>query len=363
MEAFAERAGRELVATGEQVRKRSAETRGSSRPRRSRSPGSPATACRTRRSARSCSSVPARSSGICARCSPSSASPRAGSSGPRCPKTAPSSGALARLRTLREGLETRSVRRARARARHQGGPGRPRGHGRGTKDATETRHDEPRARSRPEGARWPPKEVTTVKAPPGHGGRWPSITFAAGLGRPRPRRRRRNRGQGRRRGCRPPRRRPPDRDDIDGGAVRGVAAPGGRLRLPGPALRGSPYRQAALATPAAAGRVDGVRDATNFAPSCRRPGGTRSCRRRHQRGLPLPQRRHPGAEPPTASRPVLVWIHGGGFTQDAGSHYDPAKLAAEGIVVVTINYRLGALGFLAHPALASSRAARPGTTG
>ena len=53
---------------------------------------------------------------------------------------------------------------------------------------------------------------------------------------------------------------------------------------------------------------------------------------------------------------MLVWIHGGGLTQDAGRNYDPAKLAADGIVAVTINYRLGALGFLAHPALAS----RPG---
>ena len=53
---------------------------------------------------------------------------------------------------------------------------------------------------------------------------------------------------------------------------------------------------------------------------------------------------------------MLVWIHGGGLTQDAGRNYDGSKLAADGIVVVTINYRLGALGFLAHPALAS----RPG---
>jgi para-nitrobenzyl esterase len=53
---------------------------------------------------------------------------------------------------------------------------------------------------------------------------------------------------------------------------------------------------------------------------------------------------------------VLVWIHGGGLTQDAGRNYDGSKLAADGTVVVTINYRLGALGFLAHPALAR----RPG---
>lgn len=52
-----------------------------------------------------------------------------------------------------------------------------------------------------------------------------------------------------------------------------------------------------------------------------------------------------------ARRPVLVWIHGGGFTAGAGHlpHYDAANLvrAGEGdLVVVTINYRLGALGFL-----------------
>jgi para-nitrobenzyl esterase len=51
-----------------------------------------------------------------------------------------------------------------------------------------------------------------------------------------------------------------------------------------------------------------------------------------------------------------VWIHGGGLTEEAGRNYDPAELAGDGTVVVTINYRLGALGFLAHPALAS----RPG---
>src|ERR1700724_1191356 len=57
-----------------------------------------------------------------------------------------------------------------------------------------------------------------------------------------------------------------------------------------------------------------------------------------------------------SGRPVLVWIHGGGLVQDGGRNYDGTKPAADGTVVVTINYRLGALGFLAHPALAS----RPG---
>jgi para-nitrobenzyl esterase len=48
----------------------------------------------------------------------------------------------------------------------------------------------------------------------------------------------------------------------------------------------------------------------------------------------------------------MVWIHGGGNINGTGS-YPPfgAALAREGVVFVSINYRLGALGFLAHPAL------------
>jgi para-nitrobenzyl esterase len=51
--------------------------------------------------------------------------------------------------------------------------------------------------------------------------------------------------------------------------------------------------------------------------------------------------------------PVLVWIHGGGFTTGAASQplYDGESLARRGVVVVSLNYRIGALGFLAHPAL------------
>ncbi|MGV9454865.1 carboxylesterase/lipase family protein [Streptomyces sp. NPDC003635] len=51
--------------------------------------------------------------------------------------------------------------------------------------------------------------------------------------------------------------------------------------------------------------------------------------------------------------PVLVWLHGGGNVYGAGSDYDGSALAARGLVVVTVNYRLGALGFLAHPALST----------
>src|SRR3712207_2896847 len=50
--------------------------------------------------------------------------------------------------------------------------------------------------------------------------------------------------------------------------------------------------------------------------------------------------------------PVFVWIHGGALQVGQGGDYDPSKLAAHGkAVVVTLNYRLGVFGFLAHPAL------------
>ena len=62
------------------------------------------------------------------------------------------------------------------------------------------------------------------------------------------------------------------------------------------------------------------------------------------------------APPATAGagrgRPVMVWLHGGAFVLGSSGQYDPSRLAREqGVVVVTVNYRLGALGFLAHPGL------------
>jgi len=53
-----------------------------------------------------------------------------------------------------------------------------------------------------------------------------------------------------------------------------------------------------------------------------------------------------------AKRPVLVWIHGGGYYDGASNDYDATKLVTRGkLVVVTFNYRLNLFGFLAHPAL------------
>jgi len=54
-------------------------------------------------------------------------------------------------------------------------------------------------------------------------------------------------------------------------------------------------------------------------------------------------------------RPVMVWIHGGALVFGESNDYDPTALVQDGVIVVTINYRLGALGFLAHPAFAGEK--------
>ncbi|GGL35139.1 carboxylesterase/lipase family protein [Caulobacter rhizosphaerae] len=68
--------------------------------------------------------------------------------------------------------------------------------------------------------------------------------------------------------------------------------------------------------------------------------------------------------PAAAKRaPVMVWIHGGGFINGSGTAalYDGDALARQGVVVVTLNYRLGRFGFFAHPAL--SEGPRPEMSG
>ena len=145
---------------------------------------------------------------------------------------------------------------------------------------------------------------------------------------------------------------------IDDGLIRGGSATGvdSFLGLP---YAAPPRGNLRWRPPQPASSWTGVRDATQFGASCPQaltrnpflPPGTIS-----EDCLYLNVYTPPVSSNDQGGRPVLVWIHGGGLVQDGGRNYDGTKLAADGTVVVTINYRLGALGFLAHPALAS----RPG---
>ena len=95
----------------------------------------------------------------------------------------------------------------------------------------------------------------------------------------------------------------------------------------------------------------GVRDATKFGPRCLQDQGSdlELGRQTDEDCLTVNVWTPP---PSNAPRPVMVWFHGGSFVNGSGGVYDSRWLADRGgVVVVTLNYRLGALGFLAHPAL------------
>ena len=106
----------------------------------------------------------------------------------------------------------------------------------------------------------------------------------------------------------------------------------------------------------------GARDATRAGPSCPQPM------------LPNDMPNGGGANGPVSEdclqlniftpkqakgAPVMVWIHGGSHRTGAGWVYDGQNFARDGVVVVSINYRLGALGYFAHPALTRAAGRQP----
>src|SRR6516162_4481510 len=97
----------------------------------------------------------------------------------------------------------------------------------------------------------------------------------------------------------------------------------------------------------------GIRDATQFAPHCPQSASPFGLASTSEDCLFLnvftPRHQQAGSH-----FPVMVWIHGGALVTGESNDYDPTGLVADGVTVVTINYRLGALGFLAHPALADA---------
>ncbi|WP_439378792.1 carboxylesterase/lipase family protein [Amycolatopsis lexingtonensis] len=99
----------------------------------------------------------------------------------------------------------------------------------------------------------------------------------------------------------------------------------------------------------------GVRPATSYGPSCPQGAGTAVTEDCLYLNVYRP------ARAANERLPVLLWIHGGGFSSGSGSAFDGSLLAeTNNIVVVTINYRLGAFGFLNLPGLSRSGAGNYG---
>ncbi len=132
-------------------------------------------------------------------------------------------------------------------------------------------------------------------------------------------------------------------------------------------FRGVPYAEPPVGDlrwrpPAAPAAWEGTRDATTFGPACwQRPTPatsvyTRGNLDRSEDCLYLNV--WTAAATADEARPVMVWFHGGGHTGGWGSAqiFDGANLARKGVVLVTINYRLGPFGFVAHPALTAESA-------
>jgi para-nitrobenzyl esterase len=101
----------------------------------------------------------------------------------------------------------------------------------------------------------------------------------------------------------------------------------------------------------------GVREATSFGPACHQPASDSpsiyawKAQSMSEDCLSL----NIWAPVKASHAPVFVWIHGGALLTGSGADpmYDGTTLSRAGLIVVTINYRLGALGYLAHPALSA----------
>ena len=145
--------------------------------------------------------------------------------------------------------------------------------------------------------------------------------------------------------------------ETESGAVRGVEGAGARAWL-GLPYAAPPVGDLRWRAPRPAAAWDGVRDASRIGADCTQALGRKAvlgggggvvfgsedC---------LFLNIYAPAGTPEKPLPVMVYLHGGAFTIGAGANYDPSRLAREqGRVVVTINFRLGALGWLAHPGFA-----------
>ncbi len=138
----------------------------------------------------------------------------------------------------------------------------------------------------------------------------------------------------------------------DKGLLTGVAGTNPDVRV----FKGIPFAAPPVAdlrwrAPKPAANWDSVRNADKFSATCmqRRPGNPGGDRAMSEDCLYLNV--YTAARSSKDKRSVMVWIHGGALTSGAGSLYDGEALAKKGVVVVTVNYRLGLFGFFANPEL------------
>ena len=143
--------------------------------------------------------------------------------------------------------------------------------------------------------------------------------------------------------------------DAPSGAVRGTTD--GDIQ----AFKGIPYAVPPVGAmrwrpPAPMQRWKGVREATAFGPACVQPQGKSASV--YSPAAPLPVSEdcltlNIWAPKNAKNAPVFFWIHGGALVSGSSREatYDGRRMAERGIIVVSINYRLGVLGWLAHPGL------------
>lgn len=137
---------------------------------------------------------------------------------------------------------------------------------------------------------------------------------------------------------------------VANGLVQG-AAESGLTVYKGIPFAAPPVGDLRWRAPRPAAKWDGVRQATAFAPACMQGGNPPSGKSEDCLYLNVWTPAKSGRD----RVPVLVWIYGGGFGAGATSepNYDGAKLARKGVVLVSIAYRVGQLGFLANPELSA----------
>jgi len=133
------------------------------------------------------------------------------------------------------------------------------------------------------------------------------------------------------------------------GDVRGVAA-GDVTSFKGIPYAAPPVGELRWRPPAAAPAWSGVRDASAFGPACLQPAKPELTMSEDCLTLNVWAPAHAA---PAERLPVMVWIYGGAFIEGASAFpiYDGGQFARRGVVMVSFNYRLGRLGFFAHPAL------------